>query len=806
MKSGKSLSTKIILMVGAILLFSSAVFCAVSISVARVGIRKAIQQRMVDIANCAAGSVNGDILRSLHAGDEDTPEYKTIFDSMAVFRDNVELEYIYAIRDEGNGRFTFTVDTDLEAPGAFGDEVKYTEALDRASKGITSVDEVPYSDQWGEFYSAYSPVFDSEGRVAGIVAADFSEEWFDAQLQEQTVSNVRSYIVILLGTILAAAVLCLGTVRPYVRQQEQLLEEKVTAESANQAKSEFLANMSHEIRTPINAVLGMNEMILRESVQGSDLPADRTEEKQKAFEQIHFYAHEVERAGGSLLAIVNDVLDFSKIEAGRMELVNVEYQLSAVLNDVSSMILYKAQEKGLEFTLDADPSLPDCLFGDEARVREILMNILNNAVKYTERGFVRFTVRAGNQAGSTIRLLFTVEDSGIGIRQEDMDKLFNKFERLDLEHNSTVEGSGLGLPIARSFLDMMDGNIHVESEYGKGSVFTVMIPQRIVKNDPVGDLRVRQETSVMENRQHREIFHAPEARILVVDDTKMNLTVTVSLLKRTEMQIDTAGGGAEAVAMAEKKEYDIILMDQRMPEMDGTEALRRIRQGKDNPNSSIPVICLTADAIIGAKERYLSEGFTDYLTKPVRGEKLEALLMKYLPEEKIIAVSGTEKAASGNEPSAHSGNGDIRIPLREAGIDTDTGLNYCQGDEDLYRTLLTEYASDYPKKAEDIRRSLETQDWNHYSILVHSLKSSSAMLGAAELSGMAARMEAAANSGDSDAVRQEHEPMMTLYETIVRIIRNCIRICDTEEEPDILEFLPAETSADTDSQPDVSAD
>ena len=320
MKSRGSLSRKIILLVTALLLFSSALFCVISIYRSQVGIRKAIQQRMVDIANCAAGSVNGDILESLTAADIDTPEYKTVFDSIAVFRDNVELDYIYAIKDEGNGRFTFTVDTDLTDPGAFGDEVKYTEALNTAARGTTAVDEVPYSDRWGDFYSAYSPVFDSAGKVAGIVAADFSVAWFDAQLQAQSADTVRAYVVILLVTLLAAAVLCFLTVRPFVRMQEQLLEEKVTAESANQAKSDFLANMSHEIRTPINAMLGMNELVLRESSQGKELPEGDTEGVRKAFDQIGSYARDAERAGQSLLSIINDILDFSRIESGRMEL------------------------------------------------------------------------------------------------------------------------------------------------------------------------------------------------------------------------------------------------------------------------------------------------------------------------------------------------------------------------------------------------------------------------------------------------------------------------------------------------------
>ncbi|MER1994321.1 MAG: hypothetical protein ABS897_09820, partial [Eubacteriales bacterium] len=236
MRIRNSLSTKIILVVEAILLFSSAIFCVVSISRAQIAIRASIRQRMVDIANCAAGSVNGDILETLTADSIGSPEYETAYDSIAVFRDNVELEYIYCIKDEGDGRFTFTVDTDPEDPASWGDEVEYTEALNRASKGTTEVDEVPYTDRWGSFYSAYSPVFDSEGNVACIIGADFSVDWYEGQLREQTTSNLRSYIVILAATLLGAAVLCFLIVRPFVKLQEQLLEEKVTAENANKAK------------------------------------------------------------------------------------------------------------------------------------------------------------------------------------------------------------------------------------------------------------------------------------------------------------------------------------------------------------------------------------------------------------------------------------------------------------------------------------------------------------------------------------------------------------------------------------------
>ena len=269
--SGNNLSTKIILMVEVILLISSTLFCSVSVYRERTAIRKAIQQRMLDIANCASGSVNGDVLKTITKDKVGSHEYNDIYNTLAVFRDNVELEYVYAISEVGDSKFIFTMDTDPVNPGMFGDEVKYTEALSKAGKGTAAVDEVPYSDAWGEFYSAYSPVFDSKGDVAGIIAVDFSADWFDGQLSDQMRESVFSYLIILLISLLVAAVLALITVKPFVRMQSELFKEKTRAESANQAKSDFLANMSHEIRTPINAVLSMNEMILRESKE-NDTP------------------------------------------------------------------------------------------------------------------------------------------------------------------------------------------------------------------------------------------------------------------------------------------------------------------------------------------------------------------------------------------------------------------------------------------------------------------------------------------------------------------------------------------------------
>ncbi len=786
MASGNRLSTKIILMVEAILLITSILFCTVSVFRARIGIRKAIQQRMLDIANCASGSVNGDNLKALTEADVGSDVYRNIYDTLAVFRDNVELEYVYCIRDRGDGQFIFTMDLDLYTPAGFGDSVKYTAALASAGRGTAAVDEVPYSDAWGTFYSAYSPVRDSSGNVAGIIAVDFSADWFDAQLSAQTRSTIVSYLVILLISLLVAALLSVSIVRPFVRLQGNLLEEKVRAESANRAKSDFLANMSHEIRTPINAMLGMNEMILREGHRAQSLADGDGTTVREALTNIDAYAGDVKNAGQNLLAIVNDILDFSRIEAGQTDLVEAPYQLNSLLNDLSGMIFFKAQSKGLDYIIDVDPTLPDALCGDELRVRQILTNLLNNAVKYTERGSVTLSLCGKRRDDGALILKAAVRDTGIGIRSEDRDKLFTRFQRLEMDRNNTVEGTGLGLAITQRLLEMMGGDIAVESEYGKGSVFTATIPQKVVSDAPVGDFQARFRTNVMEAAPYQESFRAPTARVLIVDDTPMNLTVVVNLLKNTQMRIDTATSGADAVSKARQTAYDVILMDQRMPEMDGTEALQRIRAGAGGASQNAPVVCLTADAVVGARERYLAAGFSDYLTKPVDAMALEKLLTRYLPAHKVVRVQPQRQSEGG-------GTVDDLAPLREAGVDPEAGLRYCQGDGEMYRELLWEYARDAQAKARDIGAAHRARDWKDYGIRVHSLKSTSRMIGASELSRLAERLESAAEGGREGEIDASHGELIDRYGALTDAIRALHGASELSTEDDeIMEFLPEE--------------
>ena len=586
-----------------------------------------------------------------------------------------------------------------------------------------------------------------------------------------------------------------------MREEEQKKEyearalklEKEAADNANQAKSDFLAEMSHEIRTPIHAVLGMNEMIMKETGYAADRPYSSEEDK-AAFDNIGLYAGNIERAGNNLLDIINDILDFSKIEAGKIDIVTKEYRLSSLLSDVSNMMYFKARDKGLDFIVDVDESLPDCLRGDDLRVRQVILNILNNAIKYTKSGSVRMDVRSDWDGeivvGKKLPLAISVRDTGIGIREEDMKKLFSKFQRVDLDTNSSVEGTGLGLAISQSLLLMMGGGIDVVSEYGKGSTFTIRLPQEVMSKEPIGDFRESFKAEPRERKTYEESFSAPDARMLVADDTPMNLIVVTGLLKNTKIRIDTAGSGEEAVELATQNAYDLIMMDQRMPRMDGTEALRLIRTREDSRNRETPVICLTADALIGAKNRYVEAGFTDYLAKPVDSAVLEKKLLAYLPEEKVTLIQKDDDVPVVTE------EGDLEA-LRSAGLDPETGLQYCGGDGPLLQALLAEFAGSGEERSRQLAQYCEEGDWKNYAVMVHAVKSSSKMIGAAGLSELAAGLEKAADEEDAEKIRAANETLLEQMRAVCEAVREALPDMATAADDDedmILEFMPEEIS------------
>ncbi|MDE6845324.1 MAG: response regulator [Lachnospiraceae bacterium] len=400
---------------------------------------------------------------------------------------------------------------------------------------------------------------------------------------------------------------------------KQLIELKEDAERANEAKSSFLARMSHEIRTPINAVLGMNEMILRETQSDS----------------IREYASNIHGAGKTLLSIINDILDLSKIESGKMEIIENNYNLGNMLVDIENMIAMRAEEKNLNLKIVADNKLPRNLYGDEMRIKQSIVNLLTNSVKYTQEGSVNLKVDCAGHEDDRINLRITVADTGIGIRKQEQHMLFDPFTRLDIMMNKSVEGTGLGLSITKRLIGMMNGELTVESEYGSGSTFSFVIPQRVVGEEILGDYKASADDAIKQHERDRKTFIAPQAKILAVDDNRVNITVVKGLLRRLKVQFDSALSGQECLDKVKQKHYDIIFLDHMMPEMDGMETLQNMRQMTEYMQNPPVVIALTANAIVGAKEEYIQAGFEDYLSKPIDSVRLEEMICQYLTPELV---------------------------------------------------------------------------------------------------------------------------------------------------------------------------
>ena len=421
-----------------------------------------------------------------------------------------------------------------------------------------------------------------------------------------------------LGTMLAFGLIFL-LIMAIVKTGQDFLnteQKKQQAIMAREAQAKFLANMSHEIRTPINAIIGMNEMVLRENES----------------EAVKEYAHNIQSASNMLLGLVNDILDFSKIEAGQLELVEASYRIVPLIQDEILLLNARISGKPIEAQIDIAPDIPSGLFGDELRIKQILTNLLSNAVKYTKEGSVTLKAFSKCVDNDNIVLCFSVTDTGIGIKKEDLEKLFSSFKRLELDKNRNIEGTGLGLNIAKQLAKLMQGDINVESEYGKGSTFTVYIPQKVMDKQPVGDFEKALQESRKENDLSENFFTAPDASVLIVDDNAVNRSVMKSLLKRTKINVDLAAGGKECLELTKQKKYDVILMDHMMPELDGVETLHMLRTDNSNSNCDTVVIALTANAIAGCREMYLEYGFDDYFSKPIQADKLEMLIFHYLPE------------------------------------------------------------------------------------------------------------------------------------------------------------------------------
>ena len=550
----------------------------------------------------------------------------------------------------------------------------------------------------------------------------------------------------------------LQTMSSSLKQQIEL------ADSANRAKSEFLSNMSHEIRTPINAVLGMNEMILRDA-------------KDK---KILDYAGDVRSAGRTLLSLVNTILDFSKIESGKMEILPVVYDTASLVNNLVNSISERARDKGLKLVTAIDETMPCTMFGDDVRLSQVIMNLLTNAVKYTKEGKVTLSIKTKSRTEEEIELAVEVRDTGIGIRREDMDKLFESFERLEEKRNRNIEGTGLGMAIVSRLLQMMDSKLEVESKYGEGSCFSFVIKQRIIDAEPLGDYRER----IRENQSRESEEECPRmegARILVVDDYDMNLSVMRNFLGLYGIVPDLAVSGAEAIEAVNRKPYHIIFLDHMMPGLDGIETLARLREYHLLREGMI-VIALTANAVVGARETYIEAGFDDYLTKPIEVKKLEETLLHYLPKELVhydtahgtdTETAGTPEGeeASEEEPAADDV---LAEGLEKLGVSVSDGLVYSADSMEIYREVLASFVEKSAERGDSLAADFEKKDWKAYQILVHSFKSGAKTVGAMEVSGQAKELEMAAKEENAAYIEEHHDSFLKQYRELTEGIRSLL--------------------------------
>jgi signal transduction histidine kinase/AmiR/NasT family two-component response regulator/HPt (histidine-containing phosphotransfer) domain-containing protein len=635
----------------------------------------------------------------------------------------------------------------------------------------------------------------------------------------------------------------MSDITPIMESRLEAEESKARAEEANSAKSSFLARMSHEIRTPMNAITGMSELILRE----------------EASPPVHEYAAAVKQAGINLVAIINDILDFSKIESGKMEIIGAGYEFSSLINDVITIIRMRLREKPVYFAVNLDSAIPQKLYGDVVRIRQILLNLLSNAAKYTQKGHVLFTVDPAERGDKSLTLRFKISDTGVGIRREDLGRLFDNFSRLDFRANRDVEGTGLGLAISRSLCQAMGGDITVESEYGEGSTFTAYIPQEIRDNrpfagvaDPAGKKVLVYETrevygasivysvenlgipcrlvaeagdfaealesdrfdfvftpSFLFGEAWREIkkrgigaalvllaeygeavteqqscfiampahtmsianilngvedlqgysednpgfrFTAPDARVLIVDDIKTNLDVAEGLLSPYAMQVDSCLSGREALRLAGKNTYDLVLMDHMMPGMDGIETVREIRSLPGEYFQKLPIVVLTANAIAGMRDMFLNSGFNDYISKPIDITKLDEVIAQWIPAGKRI------RNTAGLKRNIFNGKSSIVIP----GVDTGKGISLTGGTDAGYRKVLAQFRKDALDRIVWFGAFLSGNgqagggdsggNLSEFIVHVHALKSASGTIGATELPAEAAALETMGKTGNKAAV------------------------------------------------------
>ena len=684
--------------------------------------------------------------------DAAKPEWKALHQKLYKFAKDVEhfdIKYAYYLRVIGD-EMQYIVDNDYDEETRVGvdtERLKLSDYYDLTPVlgGKTIVTRIgEYSKGWEGLCSAYAPIFGNDKKVVAICGVDTNDrELFRLLKMEQWVFRANLVLVL---SIVVLGVYCFKI----------LHRETKAAKEANIGKSRFLARMSHEIRTPMNAVIGMSDLAIMNYGKPEGLE----------------YVANIKQAGSNLLAIINGILDLSAVESGKLSIKNAPYKMTAVLSDVLAVIRMKLEDKaGVELSLDIDPRIPAELIDDETRVKEILINLLSNAVKYTQTGFIRFAASSQSVRRGHVFLTFDVSDSGIGVKPEDLDALFADFSRIENNYTTGIQGTGLGLAITRALCRAMGGNVVVKSEYEKGSTFSATICQGVSDFSPMGTF-VESSAPIDETAVVAD-FSAPSFRVLIVDDILTNLKVAEGLLAPYQMQIDTCLSGREAIALVQQREYDLVLVDHMMPEMDGIETVAAIRALGGNFNK-LPIVSLTASAMSGMKDVFLSSGFNDYLSKPIEIPKLKALMEKMVPPEKR-ARAETEAMLGGQATTRTATPPEIQTALEKQtavaekasterppkssrldridGLDTKKGMASAGGAPSVYMELLEIYCRDARERFELLTAEFAESDLKNYITNVHALKSASASVGAKGLSNAAAALEAAGLRGDMEYIR-----------------------------------------------------
>ncbi len=575
-------------------------------------------------------------------------------------------------------------------------------------------------------------LFEAEDRGSFVI----DDKYYEGHIRilQDVEQDVRGYSILIVDTT---------ETHMYVSEVMRMQEK---AEKANRAKSDFLANMSHEIRTPMNAIIGLSELVIEESVG------------RRAYD----YACNIKSAAINLLAIINDILDLSKVEAGKMKLVEGDYYLQILVQDTMNLVRVAAIQKGLQMKLDMDENLPYRLYGDEGRIRQILINLLNNAIKFTKLGSVSLGVRGQVIEEEEIELIFTVTDTGIGIKQEDLQSIFNAFEQVDMRRNRNSEGSGLGLAITRNLVELMHGKVQVESEYGKGTCFTVTIRQRVLDCRSIREVPVTRQ-SVQESDTRK--FKCRDCYILVVDDNTISRRVACEMISRCGAVVDEADSGRAAIELAREHKYDMIFMDHMMPEMDGVQATHCILEDCGDSAEKPVIIALTANAVQGAREMYISNGFRDFLAKPFERAQLLAILNQWIPEDKKDYSEEEEKESDMVETDFNK--------ISMADIDVASSIEK-QGSFELYLELLDLFYTDGMRRAGQLQELLDRQEIESYVIEVHGLKGAAANIGANKLSELAKKHEMAGKAGDMDYIRENEKALFECYQNCLSEIRRVL--------------------------------